>query len=380
MVVRNNLVSQATVILVASIFGLGYSLSAALIALRLEATGANDLTIGLNAAMHAAGVLGIAMFLPRLSARFGMRFLLLLSLLATTIILILFPLMPWSWTWFPLRLGLGVATEILFVLSETWANQLCDDASRGKVMAFYMTAMSGGFAAGPLLLSATGTGGFAPWLAGGTLSLLAALVLLLGTTTPPPAQHNGHGGFLHYLRLAPVALFSTALNAGVEAAGMSFLPLYAMSAGWGENGATQLLSTLMLGAIMLQLPIGWLADRMPREKLILHLALIAGIGALAWPWLISLGAIAYIALFVWGGVFVGIYTVTLTMIGSRFSGSDLVGLYAAAGLAWGVGALLGPSAVGAANILTAHGLPVVTAAGCLIFALFIRRYVYRSDS
>jgi hypothetical protein len=63
---------------------------------------------------------------------------------------------------------------------------------------------------------------------------------------------------LRYLRLAPVAMAATMLNAAVETSGLSFLALYAISLGWSEPRATYLLSAMMVGAIVLQLPIGWL--------------------------------------------------------------------------------------------------------------------------
>lgn len=47
-------------------------------------------------------------------------------------------------------------------------------------------------------------------------------------------------------------------------------------------------------------------------------------------------------LFLWGGIFVGIFTLMMTLVGSRFDGADLVGIYAVMGLVGGVGALLGP--------------------------------------
>jgi hypothetical protein len=71
----------------------------------------------------------------------------------------------------------------------------------------------------------------------------------------------------------------------------------------------------------------------------------------------------------WGGVFVGIYTIMLTIVGSRFQGGDLVGIHAAMGLSWGVGALVGPALVGVAMTVTDQGLPLVAAAACLAFAL-----------
>jgi hypothetical protein len=71
-------------------------------------------------------------------------------------------------------------------------------------------------------------------------------------------------------------------------------------------------------------------------------------------------------------LFVGIYTVMLTMVGGRYSGSDLVGIYAVMGLAWGGGALIGPSVAGFAMGLNPYyGLPVFVAIACALFSVFM---------
>jgi hypothetical protein len=70
---RSSYISTAAVIATASIFGLTYSLTAPLIALQLAQRGYGEFYIGLNAAMHAVGVLLIAPVLPGLAVRFGAR-------------------------------------------------------------------------------------------------------------------------------------------------------------------------------------------------------------------------------------------------------------------------------------------------------------------
>jgi len=96
----------------------------------------------------------------------------------------------------------------------------------------------------------------------------------------------------------------------------------------------------------------------------------ATVGALVWPLALQDETATYALLFVWGGAFVGLYTIMLTVVGSRFQGADLVGIYAAMGLMWGVGALVGPLAAGAAMQATQHGLAFFAAAACGAFALF----------
>jgi MFS family permease len=141
------------------------------------------------------------------------------------------------------------------------------------------------------------------------------------------------------------------------------------SLGWSEQQGVQLVSALMVGAIILQLPIGWLADRMDRRRFILLLSVLSAIGALTWPYMLAEPRIAYAAV---GGLFVGIYTVMIAEVGSRFSGGDLVGIYAVMGFGWGGGALIGPIAAGPAmDASPVFGLPLVIAFGCAAFAVFV---------
>jgi predicted MFS family arabinose efflux permease len=146
------------------------------------------------------------------------------------------------------------------------------------------------------------------------------------------------------------------------------MPGYAMRLGFSEAGAFRLVSTLLVGALVLQLPVGYLADKVRPRTLSLVLAALAAVGAAAWPFLLAHHALAYVVVFVWGGVFVGMYTVMLTEVGSRFEGPDLVGVYSVMSVFWGLGALAGPSLVGGAVLASpAYGLPLAVAAGCALF-------------
>ncbi len=368
---RAPLLSLALVIVTATIFGLTYGLSAPLIALNLADRGSSEWLIGLNAAMHAVGVLLIAPLLPKLAVRFGARALIVAALLVSAVVLALFPLLPWIALWFPLRILLGAAAEVLFVLSETWTNQLSSAQTRGRTMAIYTAALSLGFAGGPAILSLVGTGTAAYMVGAGIVALALLPILSPGLATPPPL-HPASANMRQYLRLAPIAVGTVVLNAAVETAGLSFIALYASGLGWSVERGMQLVSTLMVGAIVLQLPIGLLADRMSPKPLVWILTLLSMVGALLWPTMLATPWLAYAGVFVWGGLFVGIYTVMLTIVGSRFSGGDLVGIYAVMGLAWGAGALVGPTLVGVAMVWSPHyGLPWAIAAGCGAFAVFM---------
>ena len=365
----SDIVSRAAVIATAAMFGLTYSLSAPLIAMDMARQGAGETMIGVNAAMHAVGVLITALFLPRLVAHLGPRRLILLSLVASACVLVAFGLVQNIWLWFPLRLLLGMAAEALFVVSETWINALSTENTRARAMAAYTAALALGLALGPLILSLVGAGGLLPFMIGAVISLCAAGLVLAPAVRAPPFEKPSSGNPLRFLGIAPVAIGAITLNAAVESAGLSFLALYAIGLGWQAEDAARLMFVMMFGAIVLQLPIGWLGDMVDRGKLIVGCAVLATLGAALWPWALHSELATYALLFVWGGVFVGIYTLTLTVVGSRFSGGDLVGIYALMGLTWGAGALVGPLLAGFSMQAGTHGLAVFAAVACGLFAV-----------
>ncbi|WNN43101.1 MFS transporter [Winslowiella toletana] len=368
---KSELRAKFSVISAVTIFGLTYGLSAPLIAITLANHGYSEAFIGINAAMHALGVLLIAPKLPWLCRTFSTRQLMFTAILAAAALLMMFPWLPIA-SWFVLRLLLGMATEVILVVTETWLNQVTVEQHRAKNLAIYTAMLSLGFALGPMILSLMGSGSNA-FMLGGVIALAAALAMILSKTGFISSDHEVKRSLAAWLKLIPLALAATVLNAALECAGMNLLPLYAINLGWSESEATSLIAILLVGAIVLQLPVGWLADRFDRQRLIVILAALSTLGALVWPLALQHIWLARALLFVWGGVFVGIYTVIITLIGQRFRGAELAGAYAILSVGWGVGALIGPMLGGISMSMTLHGLPLMTALLCGIFTLFALR-------
>lgn len=365
------------VIFSVTVFSLTYGLSSPLLAFKLTHAGMSESLVGINAAMHAVGVFAVAPFIPALFRRFTPATLMLISLGAIAVIFILFGVVKLPF-WFLLRMGLGLFSEIIMVQTETWLNGNTVERARGQVLALYTAGMSLGFASGPLMLAYTGSeGNLAFYIA----ALLAALALVLIVVSGMPrvaGDDHAPDGLLRSLKLAALPIMATLLNAAVEMLGMNFLALYAIKLGWSESASALLISVLMFGAIALQLPIGWLADKVNRLALMRALAFIAAVMAFIWPTILAVHWLSYVMLFIWGGIFVGIYTVAIAWVGARFQGSQLAGIYAAMSVAWGAGALAGPLLGGFAMQYSLHGLPWLTGAMCLLFAVISLRPAFRT--
>lgn len=357
------------IIMSVSIYALTYGLSSPLIALQLKENNITESIIGLNAAMHALGVFSIAPFLPYIFKKYEPKGILLVSLSSSALLIILFQHTDF-YVWFLLRFGIGVFTEIIMVLTETWINETTIEDARGKTIALYTAGISLGFAIGPLILLLTGTDTNKAFAFGFIFVIVAITFVYFSTVSKPTIEQTEKINMLATYKIAAVAILATALNATIEVMGMNFLALYAVSIGWEMSKAITLISVLMFGAITLQIPIGWLSDKIDRLQLVFYLSVISSLGALIWPFSFDIPIVTYTLLFIWGGVFVGIYTVTIAWIGSQYSGNQLSSIFATMSVAWGLGALLGPVLGGAAMELTTHGIPLVTALLCLLFSIF----------
>ncbi len=357
---RFDRVAVATVIVMAVVFGAQQGVTYPLLALRLAAAGHTAGLIGLNAAMLPLGLIVAAFVAGPALARVGAARTALVScglVVSATVILMATPSLG---AWFAARLLLGIGIGGVYVVSETWLNMMVPTRERGRWLALYATAIGAGFAAGPALLLLTGTAGPSAFLVTLALTLLMAALITAAAARLPAIELAAKPSLARFARLAPLLLFAVAGAAAFDQAVLTLLPIYALALGASETGAKLTVTALALGTVLLQWPLGWLADRTSRRAATLLCTALTALGCIVlagvgtWsPWLWAL-------VFFWGGLAYGTYTMALIALGDRFQGALLVAGNAAFALVWGVAGLVGPTASGVAmDVLGASGLPVV---------------------
>jgi MFS family permease len=362
--------SLAAAIAAVAIFGAGVGFSTPLFSLLLEARGTETSITGLNAAAGYLGVILGPLWTPRLVRRMGIRPFLLACLGLDILCFLPMKLFDGLAAWFALRLLLGVAGSSLFTAGEAWINLLAGDARRGRVVGSYVAALAGGFALGPLLLALTGIDGWAPFLVGTGLTALATLPLIGIGDLARGFGREPSGSALAIFAKAPLLVLTVALYGLFEATTLALLPIWGVRVGLAPAPAAALLTAIGIGSMALQLPIGWLSDKMARQG-VLRLCALAGLaGAALLPLAAQAGSVAIFAVvLLWGGLAAGIYPVALAMAGARFRGAEMISANAALIIAYGLGSLLGPSLGGIAmDLWNPDGL---IAAFALLFAAFL---------
>lgn len=354
--------------------GLALGVSMPLVSLRLEGWGYGSFAIGVMAAMPAVGVLLGAGVASRLASQLGTARLMRYCLWSGALSIGLLALLPSYALWVLLRLLIGSVLTIVFILGESWINQLVVEQWRGRLVALYGCSYALSQLCGPLLLGALGTDhdyGF--WV--GAALLVVSPLLLLGRSGAP-ASHSAHVSFADlggFCRRLPVIAWAIALFASFEALILTLLPVYCLQQGYSASIALYMVSAVVVGDALLQLPIGALADRMSRRTLFAGCALTLMLSSLAVPVLIH-SVLIWPLWVLFGASAGGLFTLSLVLIGERYRDNELVRANAHVAQLWGVGCLIGPLAAGAGSQwVSGHALPLLMAAGASGLVMLARR-------
>jgi MFS family permease len=120
-----------------SIVGMMTGLAWPLLSLRLDAQGVDSRLIGFSSAVHALAIVAGSLAAPRLVGRFGLLAALYGCIATAIAALLLLPLFPNVYVWFPIRFALGAATSIIFVAGETWIIHVAPAQSRGRIVGIF---------------------------------------------------------------------------------------------------------------------------------------------------------------------------------------------------------------------------------------------------
>ncbi|MHA1572285.1 MAG: MFS transporter, partial [Alphaproteobacteria bacterium] len=293
------------------------------------------------------------------------------ALLLSSASILAMPLLDSFWAWAGLRFLLGCAEATLFVTAETWINQITTDRVRGRVLGIYGMLLAGGIATGPLIIALTGTSGALPFHVGGILPLIAIVPLILVAKIAPQFAGSPSRGMWALLRLVPLAGMAALMFGVLDSAVIGLLPIYGLGIGLDKSDAARLLTMLVLGSVFLQIPIGWLADRVNRTRLIAWITLLGAGALLALPIAMANPLTFYALLFIAGGVIGATWTMSMILLGQVFSGIDLAAMNVVMALLYGLGSIIGPPVSGGAMALwTPHGFTVALGLACLAFSVY----------
>jgi len=350
----------AAVFVVSFGVGLIFGFQPPLMALVLARGGAASFAIGAVTSISTVAIMLCGPMYPGAIARLGPRLAIVLGVGICAAILWLMPFFPGVRGWLGLRFVTGCALGLEWIASEIWLNRIATDESRGKVMGAYATVFAAGVMAGPLLLQLTGTAGSRPFAVGALGLALTAVPLALVRHVPAASPgERPRLKWLHIVRAAPVVMLAALLAGLLESAYVSLLPVFGLLRGLDEHAALLLVTVFLAGNVLLQLPIGALADRLGRRPVLAACAAACVVGPIALAAAIGLPWLLWPVLLVWGGTMYGFYTQGIALLGESYPHAEIADANTVFVVVYCGGGIVGPSLGGLAmDWWTPNGLLV----------------------
>nr|WP_113866960.1 MFS transporter [Brenneria salicis]NMN92985.1 putative MFS family arabinose efflux permease [Brenneria salicis ATCC 15712 = DSM 30166]RBP61958.1 putative MFS family arabinose efflux permease [Brenneria salicis ATCC 15712 = DSM 30166]RLM31237.1 MFS transporter [Brenneria salicis ATCC 15712 = DSM 30166] len=365
---RSSRFTTLNMIIAASLVGLvtGYTLP--LISLKLAQQGHSTATLGILAALPAAGMMLSSFITPLLSRRLHARYLLsssLIILAASTVasyllshpLLLILP-----------RLLTGLASGLLVVLGESWITSRASDKHKATLTGVYTSVFTGCQLLGPLLIAAgENIQIYALWLICGVSGVCA--LMLKNCADMIRAEERSSASYRSLIPFLPAIASGVFCFAFFDASILSLFPLYGVAQGLDEKSAILLVTLIFLGDALFQTPIGWLADKCGIIKTHIGCGVVFCIMLLllifSFPSPTLLASICIIL----GAAAGGLYTLSLVRAGQIFVGQRLIVMNSLLGLFWSAGSITGPLLSGA--VITLFGYDGLIAVLLFTGVLFV---------
>ncbi len=323
---------------------LGNGLQGSLIGLRASLEGFSTQIAGLLMTGYFMGFLVGSTQTPKIVAGVGhVRVFAALASLASCMAL-LHSVFIDPWLWFAMRMVSGFCIAGLFIVAESWLNDSATNANRGQLLSLYMVVMMGSMAFGQLLLGLADPGAYELFILISVLVSLALLPVLLSVSPAPNFAASEHMSLLQLYRSSPLGMVGCMGTGMSTGAVMGMGVIYAQQMGLQLSQIALFMGLVYVGSVALQWPIGWLSDRFDRRRVILVVTTLASvIASLAVPLSYVSVTVQMAVAFVFGGLAFPMYSLCVAHTNDALKPRQMVAASSNLVLAYGIGAVLGPT-------------------------------------
>jgi len=245
-------------------------------------------------------------------------------------------------TWGLMRFVSGMCMAGLYVVAESWLNDLATNATRGRILSVYMLVTMGGLTAGQFMLDLANPDGFELFVLSSILVSASLVPVVLSASSSPPLSVPEPLSLRELARLVPtgvVTSFWVGTSAGVI---MGLSAVYAVNVGMSSGRVTTFLAAPLVGSVVFQWPIGYMSDRVSRRAVMFWVAVVASAVCLALTIVAAGSWPALLLMFALGGMTFPLYSLTIGYTADWLPVAKLNSASAALVRTNGVGAVLGP--------------------------------------
>ncbi len=355
---------------------IGNGLQGTLLGIRASIEGFDPAVIGFIMSLYYVGFLGGSIYVPKLISGVGhIRVFTALASLASTTVL-LHGIYPEPWFWAAIRLFTGFSYAGLYIVVESWLNNMSTNKTRGKLFAVYQVIGFGGMVIGQFFLNVADPETLSLFIVTSVLVSIALLPISLSSRPAPSFEEPDTLSLKRLYVISPLGLMGAFTNGFGTGVIFGMGAVYAKAIGMTLPQISTFMALFIAGGVVFQIPIGWLSDRYDRRIIIIGTSLVTSIIAVLCYLVSDSPYILNAVFFIFGGTLLALYGLSMAHINDHLTPRQYVGASASAILVNGVGAAIGPFSVAA--IISLFGTDLFFPLIAVIFFWFFGYGLYRT--
>lgn len=312
------------------------------LSVRMSLSDVNAQVIGIVMACYFGGMMAGSLYARTIVARVGHIRSFTAFAAVATISVILHGLLDSLATWSVLRVLTGFSLAGMYLVVESWLQEIATQGDRGRLFSFYMISNYLGMAAGQLMLNVGDPVGIELVLVTALLFALCLIPIAL-TRATHPAQIEVHKIlFLEFMRHAPQGSLGSFSSGMIIGAYLTLAPAWGVQHGLGSAKVSLFMALSIIGGLILQWPIGKLSDRYDRGLLMMILGIAMAVMPLGFIFNIGIPALTLIGALAFGGIAYSVYPLSVCHANDQTPAGQFVMTTTVMLLLYGIGAAIGP--------------------------------------
>ncbi len=244
--------------------------------------------------------------------------------------------------WAVLRVVTGFSFAILYMVIESWLNEIATNDNRGTIFSTYTFLNLTVVTAGQSMIVLADPTASTLFAINAGLITFAALPLLLSNTAQPSMVETGSVRMKLLFRKSPVGVIGGLAVGLGNGAFWSLAPNFGLSVGLDVEGIAAFMALGVLAGALGQMPLGRLSDKVDRRLVIMG-ASVMTVGSSLFMGLVAQPGPTIMAGMVWFGLFAfPVYGLCVAHVNDRVEPGQFVGAASAMLLLYAVGAVVGP--------------------------------------
>jgi MFS family permease len=249
-------------------------------------------------------------------------------------------------TWIATRFMFGACMAGIYVVVESWLNDLATNKTRGRILSVYMIVSMGGVGAGQLLLNVRDGSGFTLFIITSVLVSISLVPVTLSASSSPPVAVPESISLRTLITRVPTGVVSSFFSGAGAGVLLGMAAVYGSQVGMQPGRLSLFLVAPMIGALIFQWPIGWLADHLPRRGVLFAVAAVAAVTPLIALAFDDGSTVVIGVMVLLGGSMFPFYSLTVAYSNDWLEAKEILGASGTLVRVNGTGAVVGPLLAG----------------------------------